>query len=93
MIFPPALFRLRLVEYGRKKVGLWVPVFLLWPLLLVLAAVSVPLLLVAALALWRNPKARKALKSIPAAFVAFCSLRGCRIEVNGAEEEVFIKIT
>jgi len=95
MMLPPAIMRIRVVENGRKKIGLWLPVFLLWPVLILLAVVSIPLLLVLMLGFWWHHVARKVIRSIPAIFGIICSMRGFAVEVENKEkkEEVIIKIT
>jgi hypothetical protein len=46
-IMPPAVMRVHVVNEGRRVVGLWLPLFLLWPLLLVLLVIILPLALLA----------------------------------------------
>ncbi|HEY5528512.1 MAG TPA: hypothetical protein VIL51_03555 [Thermoleophilia bacterium] len=41
MRVPPYLFSLRVAEAGRTKVRLWLPMFIVWPLLLVLGLLAV----------------------------------------------------
>ena len=93
MMLPPATLRLRVVENGRRKIALWLPIFLLWPSLLLLIVASLPLILVLALAFWWHPMTRKVVKSIVPVFGAICSLRGFTIDIEDEEDEVFIKIT
>ena len=47
MRVPPYLLRLRVTEAGRTKVRLWLPMFIFWPLLLVLGLLAVIVALVA----------------------------------------------
>ncbi len=93
MMLPPAILRLRVVENNRRKIALWLPIFLLWPPLFLLIGASLPLILVLALAFWWHPKARKVVKSIPAVFEVICSLKGFTIDIEDEEDEIFIKIT
>ncbi len=41
MKVPPYAFSLRVAEAGRTKVRLWLPMFIVWPLLLVLGLLAV----------------------------------------------------
>jgi hypothetical protein len=93
MMLPPAILRLRVVENKRRKIALWLPIFLLWPPLFLLIVASLPLILVLALAFWWHTKARKVVKSIVPVFDAICSLRGLTVDVESEEEKVLIKIT
>ncbi len=92
MILPPAIVRFRIVEQGRRKIGLWLPIFLLWPVLILLILVSMPLLLFLALAFWWYTGARKILRCILFALSLIFSLRGLAIEVEDEEDQVIIKI-
>ena len=52
MNWPPAVFDLRIADVDRKPVRLWLPVFLLWPVVLVLAVVGLVLTVVADVVIW-----------------------------------------
>jgi hypothetical protein len=45
-MMPPAIVDVLVVPKGRKRVHIWVPMFLLWPLLLVLAILGLVLTIV-----------------------------------------------
>jgi hypothetical protein len=90
---PPAVLRLRITAAHRRGLRLWLPVFLLWPLL--------PLVLVAAPAvvLARTPrgKRRQALDGRllvvgPRLLGALCSLRGLELNVRRQDEVVEIAV-
>lgn len=44
---PPCLIRLRIEEPNRTRLRLWLPLFLLWPLLLVVLALAIAVTLLA----------------------------------------------
>ena len=92
-MMPPAILRFRIVKNKRRKVALWLPIFLLWPPLFLLFVASLPLILVLGLAFWWHPKARMAVRSIVPVLRIICSLRGFKIDVKNEGEQVFIKIT
>ena len=93
MIVPPAVLRVRIVEHGRRKVALWIPIFVIWPALVHLAVVSVPLIpvLFAVGLFFRN--VRVALQGGWHLFQALCALRGLRVEVRDDEEDILVHIT
>lgn len=92
MIFPPTIMRLRVrlrvAEGGRRKVSLWLPVILLWPLGL-LAVLLAPLAMLVAFLRYGGRAASVALIG-PRILVALCSLRGLSVQVQGAREQVHI---
>lgn len=90
MIFPPSLMRVRTVKNGRRKRNLWIPLILLWPTALVLGLALLPLVLVWAAA---KSKVRLILAALPAALLAFCALRGVRIETAETDESMLLYFT
>ncbi len=89
MNWPPSILRVRIHD-KRRHFGLWLPLFLVWPLLLVLGLVLWPLLLIAAAVLWYWGWGRPLLFGGPALFSVLCALRGLRIEVSQPREQVLI---
>jgi uncharacterized membrane protein len=90
---PPVFVRLKVTEHGKKKASLWLPVFLLWPLALLLLPL-IPLLLLVGLILSFTAKGRLALGAgLALASLPFC-LSGLEIDVEEPEKrsKVFIKI-
>lgn len=87
-MWPPSLLRIHIQEQKRRKISLWLPVFLLWPLAAALAAVLAPPVLVLALAGWSV--AKRVVLLAPAAADVLCSLRGLRVHVNGQDGDVTI---
>ncbi len=91
-MIPPYLMKIKVIENGRKKVGLWLPVFLVWPLMLIFALILTPLLFMASLFLiWRR-KFRALLKAIPRFYAVICAARGLDVEVESENENVYITI-
>ena len=90
MIFPPSILRVRIVESGRRKLSLLLPLFMLWPLAVVLWLLALPILLLAAAVRWRL--ARPLLIGPVRMFVIFCRLRGLRLEVSGPKDEVIVRM-
>ena len=89
MIIPPMLLRVR-VQNGRRRFGLWLPLFLLWPPVFLLGLALIPLVLVLAGMLWPWGWGRPLLLTGPAIFRLFCALRGLRVDVHDPPEQVYI---
>ena len=89
MIIPPMLLRVR-VQSGRRRFGVWLPLFLLWPPVFLLALALFPLLLALAVLLWPWGWGRTLLLTGPAIFRMVCALRGLLIDVHTPPEQVYI---
>lgn len=84
-MIPPFLIRIKIQEEGKSDFGLWVPFFLLWPLILpLLLLVYLFLLLVS---LFRLRPGRGIL-SVTALWALFCALRGLSVDVSGPRSSV-----
>ena len=82
MMWPPAILRVR---FGRnnRRVGLWVPLFLVWLPFAMFVLAMFPLVLVLAVLFWPVGWSRPLLLAGPLFFRLFCSLRGLRIDLAG----------
>lgn len=89
MMFPPLLLRLRLQSPEHGWPTLWLPLFLLWPLLLLLL---VPLALIVLLvAIVLDPRQTPRVFELAGAlFALVCGLRGLHIDVVGRRAQVLI---
>ena len=87
-LLPPLFARVRIHRRGRRSLHLWVPLFLLWLLVLLLTPVLLLALLVTALVAPRwsfLPLAR-------GAYVALCESRGATVALEGARADLFISL-
>lgn len=89
----PMLMRLRIVEKSGKKLRLFIPLFLVWILLLPFIIVFTPFILIAALILWPSGYGRTILSLGPALVTIICSLSGLIVQAEDEENIVFISIT
>jgi len=89
----PTLMRLRIVEKSGKKLRLFIPLFLVWILLLPFVLVFTPFILIVALILWPSGYGRTILGVGPALFRVICSLSGLIVQAKDEENIVFISIT
>lgn len=90
MIFPPSILQLSIRREGHR-IGLSLPLVLIWPVFLVLALAIVPLVLVAAAVLWPIGWGRSLLLAGPAVFRIFCSLRGLEVNLQDESQIVYVR--
>jgi len=90
MIFPASILRVRIVENGRKKLALWVPLLLLWPLALALAPLLVLAALVYMLRQRRSGWASDAIRCLPLLCRVAFSLRGLKVEVRQDNKQIWV---
>ena len=86
----PFLMRIRIVEREKKKVGLIIPLFLLWLLLLPLVIILTPLVLLAALISWPSGYGKAILGAGPAFISVLCVLSDLYVQVEGKENKILI---
>ena len=91
MNWPPLWMRLR-IHNEDTKLGLWLPLFLLIPFVIVALIILSPFLLIATLILWPMGWGRPALMIIPVVWSLYCSVRGLRVDVQGRREMVYISV-
>ncbi len=89
MTLPPSVLRVR-VEDEDSRFRLWLPLFVLWPPVLLIGLLLSPLVIVAAAVMWPRGWGRTVLLGGPHAFRLFCSLRGLEIRVRDNSEDVLI---
>jgi len=90
MFFPPSILRVRITADGQRKRNTFVPLILLWPLVLLAAVLALPL--VAILAIFR-PRSAWSILKIARRFAVFCSdARGLHVEVRHSNEEILVYI-
>jgi hypothetical protein len=88
---PPVWMRLR-IHNEDTRFGLWLPLFLLIPVIIVVFIILSPLILIATLILWPMGWGKPALMIIPVAWSLYCSIRGLRVDVQGRRETVYISV-
>ena len=91
MIWPPSLIGFHIRGVG-KGFGLWLPLFLVWPLFILAALATFPLVLLLAILLWPTGWSRTFLLLGPWVFRMFCALRGLVIDVKSGTSQVQIVI-
>ena len=89
MMIPPSLFRLR-IQTQERRIGLWVPLIVVWPFVALLAFFMAPFILIGAVLLWPSGRGRPLLLAGPRIFGIVCGLRGLRFSVEGPSQRVFV---
>ncbi len=70
--------------------GLWLPYFLVYPILLVLSLIALPFLLLAALCMWPFGTARTPLLVLPYIWNVVFKTRGLTVDVSRPGHDVLI---
>lgn len=92
MLWPPSVLRVLIRDHERDKVRLWLPLFLIWPLLLALGIALAPLALLVAACGWRRGFGKTVLYAGPRLGHLFCALRGLDINIQQPHARVRIVI-
>ena len=83
---PPLIMRIK-IRNSDTKFGLWIPLFLIFPIVAIFMITLAPLALLAALIVLPFGYARTVLCA-PALFSVFCAMRGLEVDiVNGNKDE------
>ena len=91
MILPPSLSRIR-IRNKNTRLSLWLPLFLIWPLILLAMVILSPLVLICAVLLWPVGMGKSILLTGPLLFHLFCSIEGLEIVVGKSSEQVLTSI-
>ena len=83
MKLPPVILDLRVAPVDRRPVHLWLPIFLLWPLVLVVGVLALVLTIVADFVLIvLGDRSHRYSLLLVRSFRALCETRGMVIRVN-----------
>lgn len=85
---PPVLLRVR-IEGDKRRLRLWIPLIVLWPLVVVVVLLGTP---VVAVRSGHCARIRSVLLAGPLLLYALASLRGLRCNVVSGADRVFISI-
>jgi hypothetical protein len=84
---PPLFLRIHVLNTYGREIRLWIPLFLLWLLVLPFAIVVLPVLLIVAVVLDVDP-----FSAIAGVMRVLSSLRGSHVEVDSAQASVFVHV-
>ena len=88
----PMLMRLKIVEEGKNKINLWLPLFLLWIILLAVMILLLPFILIAALVFWILRNDIRILLVYPRLYSVLRSLSGLAVQIEEENKKVFLII-
>jgi hypothetical protein len=89
---PPMLMHVKVYKKDETDFGLWLPLFLLFPLALVILIILSPLIFVAVLILWPSGWIGWAFRVLRAAIESFWAMRGLEVEVKDINQHVQISV-
>jgi hypothetical protein len=89
MSIPPCLMRLKIIN-EEHHVNLWLPLFLVWIILGVLALVLSPLVALLVILLWPLGWGEFLLLLGPYVYNCVCSLRGLSVDINNKSGIVLV---
>lgn len=93
MNVPPTILHVKVVRPARRSVRLWLPLFLLWPLALVLGALALVVALVADAVLRLGDRRFHHYTILLARLFAFvCETRGMVIRIKNERETVAVTV-
>ena len=90
-MLPPMFLRVR-VQDDKRRIRLWIPLIVLWPVIAVVVLLGTPVALVVAVRSRHRAQVRSVLLAGPLLLYVLASLRGLRCNVVSGEDRVFISI-
>lgn len=93
MILPPLSLYLNIASEGHKKRRIWVPLFLVWLILLPLAILVASVMLVYSLVMAVKLRRLRCVMLVPRSYALMCSLRGLRLDIDEPGSKVFISVS
>ena len=88
----PMILKLRIKDKNQKRFGIWLPLFLIWLIILPLLAIPAPFVLLAALILWPSSYGRLVLYSYLAVFSIISNMSGLNLDIESKDSIVYIDI-
>jgi len=94
MMGPPLVLRIRLSEKGGRGIRMWIPLFLIYPVLFIFTVLLAPVVFFAAaiLAIAGLGTQSRMLLMLPRLVELMCALRGLTIDVRDNEDQVYISL-
>ena len=84
----PMIMKIHIQERGKKRIHLFLPMFLVWILLFAILVVLSPFFLLAGIVAWMRGYGRIFLFSIPMFFSVLWALSGLRIHVEDKNKRI-----
>lgn len=86
---PPLVLRL-IIPGENGTLRLWLPLFLVYPFLAVLALILLPLVLIAALILWPMGWSKTIILAGPYLLRTICALRGLEVDIKQQDKHLLV---
>jgi hypothetical protein len=91
MNWPPMWVHVK-IKNPDHQFGFWVPLFLLYPIVLAVLLVFSPFILLALFIVWICGSGNWALLVFRSVFVTFWALRGFKVDIQGRNDCVYISV-
>ena len=88
MIRPPAVFYLSVKEHGARKLRIWVPVFVFWPLMLAIMVLFAPIVFLCSLVAAIRRRRLSVLFFVLWLYKTICSARGLSMHVENKDNTI-----
>jgi len=88
----PLILKLRIKDKNQRRFGIWLPLFLIWLIVLPLLALPAPLVLLAAAILWPSGYGRLVLNSYGAIFNLIGNMSGLKVDIQSKDSIVYINL-
>jgi hypothetical protein len=89
MNIPPLLMRLKIIN-PEHRINLWLPLFVIWLILLALALLLAPLVCILVILLWPWGWGETLLLLGPGIYRLICGLNGFSVDIRSTHETILI---
>jgi len=90
MMFPPLWFRIKIRQTEGRNFGLWLPLFLLWPIVLIVAIILLPIILLVSICQFLTGNRQPLILALPRFISVICALRGMKVDLQSPDETVYV---
>ncbi len=90
MNWPPLLLHLRIPSKNEGFIGLWLPWFLVYPILLLLMLIALPFVLIAAIFMVPAGRARPLIMAGPYLWRLLFAMRGLKLDIQTGNRTMLI---
>lgn len=90
-MWPPSILRILIGSDGCRRISLWIPVFILWPLIFVVSMLS-PVIARLSTKYCDEMPFRPGWLAGPRLWMAFVATRGIRVKVQDGDSQVFVAL-
>lgn len=84
----PMIMKIHIHERGKKRINLFLPMFLLWILFFLILVILSPLFLLVGLVAWSRGYGRTFLFTFPMVFAVLWAMSGLRIHIEDGDKKI-----